>query len=151
MINIDVSGLSELNSSLVAQSEGLNESVHQAMLRIAIEMQRYIVMEKLQGQVLHHRTGHLQRSTTQVVEENSVNSWTAIVGTGQEAWYGKIHEYGGTFTVREHLARSVKGDRHLVAAHSITFPVRSYLRSALADRLEDIKRQLAEAAVGAIE
>jgi hypothetical protein len=62
-----------------------------------IKMQAKIVSEKLQGQVLHHRSGKLANSIRVIpakIEGNVLSS--GVEGAGGPAWYGVVQERGGT-------------------------------------------------------
>jgi hypothetical protein len=141
------------------------------------KLEQKIVTTKLQGQVLRHITGTLGGS----VHSTSTQAEGAILSAGVEAaggpaWYGKLHEHGGTFTIPEHpakeIARSSTGKfrkvgkaelskyhsenskyglesvmHRMVPAHSITFPERSFMRSTLAEMRTDIIAELRETTV----
>lgn len=62
-----------------------------------IKLQSYIVTNKLSGQVLHHRTGKLAGSINAIPASMEGGLLTAgVEGAGGPAWYGVVHEYGGT-------------------------------------------------------
>lgn len=65
------------------------------------------------GQPPHVQSGTLRGSITTARDEkrNSV-----VVGPTEIAWYGRLHEYGGTFTGRK---------------RTVTFPERPFMRPAL--------------------
>lgn len=148
-------GYERVVEGMLRAPERVEESVYRTMLKIVIRLQRHVVMNKLQGQVLHHRTGHLQHSVTFKVDRET-GEVTGIVGVGKEAPYGKVHEYGGTFEIPEHLAHWVKGPGHgrtahlaswTVRSHSATFPARSFLRTSLDDERPQIFEDLQHAVV----
>jgi hypothetical protein len=115
-------------------------------------LQSKIVAEKLQGEVLHHRTGKLSGSIRTVAAIIAGDQITGSVeGAGGPAWYGRVHEDGGVYDVPEHMRRvgfNVKGEtvklltgrgairkevfgveERPVRAHTITFPQRSFMAS----------------------
>lgn len=111
----------------------LPQSITRAMLEIVARLQAYIRTQKLRGgNPLYQRTGRLSRAVNTNVT-TSGNTVTGTVGVGPEAPYGAVHEHGGTFTVREHMSRSIKGRSFSVREHMATFPTRSFLRSSLAE------------------
>jgi len=123
----------------------VTEAVVVRMNALLIRLQTYIVGQKLSGQVLHHRSGHLIDSIRleppqPVIEGTRVIG--GVQGAGPIAWYGKIHEYGGTFGVKEHVrkALSPKGMAYerTIKAHSVTFPERSFMRSSVTDMRDQI-------------
>ena len=70
-----------------------------------IQLQRYIVVEKMSGQVLHHRTGVAAGSIrVEGVAVSGNELMGSVVGGGGPAWYLIVHEKGGT---REYEIRPV--------------------------------------------
>jgi phage gpG-like protein len=129
--------------------------LERAIATLAIKLQRNIVTDKLQGQVLHVRSGRLQRSITQRPVDFGTAKPSAVVGTNVS--YAKPHEFGfqGTVNVPEHLrmqklawGREMKDLRQVVVrAHPmrLNFPERSFMRSALAEMRPEILGQIARA------
>lgn len=123
-----------------------------AELRKAIERQSFklaskVKAQKLSGQVLNVRTGRLRRSINHRIEEHGAR----IVGhVGTTVEYAKKHEFGlsSVVTVREHLRKAKGGQSVTVRAHGqrVNLPERSFLRSALAESLPDIRAALQQAA-----
>ncbi len=105
------------------------------------------VKENLSGPVLHVQTGRLRRSIHATFTETE-NSISGRVGTNVS--YGRVHEFGGAITVREHLrmmtmawGRAVKNPREIrVSAHVAQYPKRSFLRTALNARRNEILNAL---------
>jgi phage gpG-like protein len=125
------------------------DALRSAMLEQMFELRDYVVGSKLSGQVLKTKTGTLRRA--QVASMSSTASLiTGVVATDPSAGYGYVHEYGGTFTVREHLRKTSRGTRR-VREHDVTFPERSYLRSSLDDRSSAIVQALREAIQNVID
>jgi hypothetical protein len=140
--------------SMRAKGPQIVQAVIRKMDQLMLVLQAKVVGEKLQGQVLKHKTGKLAGSIRKMetIEENG-----AIVGIvqggGGPAWYGALHETGGTFEVPEYQRRtgiSAKGEvvkllsksgavqknvarirSGTVKAHTVTFPERSFMRSSL--------------------
>lgn len=127
--------------------------VRQAVMKETLNLVRE-AKEKVSGPVLKTKTGTLRRGINAAFEETD----TSIVGSAgigkAEAKYPAVHEFGGTFTIREHTrrmttawGRAVKTPRQIsVRAHTATYPERSYLRSTLRDNEARIKAAI-EAAV----
>lgn len=64
---------------------------------LLIRLQSHIVAEKLSGQVLKHRSGKLAASVrVQMAAAQGTSIVGAVLAAGGPAWYGKIHEFGGT-------------------------------------------------------
>lgn len=133
-------------------------------------LQSKIVDTKLSGQVLEHRSGKLAGS---IRVNEATNDGTTIQGGvqggGGPAFYGKYHEYGGTFeAIRgRRVALGGKNDRlsmmldakkygyeattHVQSKpYSITFPKRSFMVSSLEESqpaiIEGLKKAVREAA-----
>lgn len=137
-------------------------------------LQTHIVGDKLQGQVLHHRSGKLGASIRIIPAtiDGTMVSGT-VEGAGGPAWYGRVHEYGGTWEVASHSRRTgftasgtqtrllTRGGRvrkavasttsHTVGSYTLTFPERSFMRSSLEDLRESITAAIQEAAAGALK
>lgn len=125
--------------------------VRQAVEREAIRLTRYVKEQKLTGQVLKQgKTGHLRQSINYALTIQD-QGLTAQVGTNLV--YARIHEYGGTVTVREHTRRmTMAWGRKMtnpiqvsVRAHTAKYPERSYLRSSLRENEARIKAAIAAA------
>jgi phage gpG-like protein len=140
-LEVQVSGLLPALQRLNVLPQQLWAALRTTVQRETLELQRHVVEDKLSGQVLNVRTGTLRRSITQVVEEGS--TWIrGRVGTNLR--YGLAHEFGATIQHPGSRVRTAKA-LHWVAAgqdvfamstrpHTIRLPVRSFLRTGLADR-----------------
>jgi phage gpG-like protein len=154
MISLTLGANSEaIIAKIRSYGPGLRATILKAMNRTVYELQSRVQLQKLEGQVLHHRTGNLSRNITAQVEETQ-DGVTGIVGASSVAPYGAVHEFGGTFSIPEHMAHWEKGPGNgriarvsswPVRAHSATFPERSFLRSALRESNELIKTRMDEA------
>jgi hypothetical protein len=122
----------------------------QAIMRklesLMLQLQAKITGEKLQGQVLQHRTGKLAGSIREIPVTSVGTLITgAVEGAGGPAWYGKLHEEGGTFPyhrkaqMTERLDAKGKMNKRL-GKGTITFPERSFMRSSL----EEMRGQIFE-------
>jgi hypothetical protein len=118
-----------------------------------------LAKEKVSGPVLKTKTGTLRRGINALFEETET-SITGRAGIGKEkAKYPAVHEYGGVFTIREHLrrltqafGRLVKVPRQIsVRAHTATYPERSYLRSSLRENESRIREALAKAVAAGVK
>jgi hypothetical protein len=127
-------------ASIRAKGPQIVQAVLRRMNVLMLELQAKIVGQKLQGQVLAHRTGKRAariRVVPAVVEGTSVIG--EVQGAGGPAFYGRVHEFGGTFSIPAHerklggikdkmKARMAGG---MVRAHSAVFPQRSFMRTSL--------------------
>jgi HK97 gp10 family phage protein len=122
-------------------SPELENAAYDSVVRLAIELQRYIKNSKLSGQALKNRTGRLRRSITHRMDVTG-NAITGIVGTNVS--YAKFHEFGlhGSEHIKEHLrtikeafGRPLKGGakRITVRAHErkVDYAGHPFMRPAL--------------------
>jgi hypothetical protein len=127
---------------LQAVSPALRKALATEMTRQTTRLRDLIVATKLSGQVLKNRTGTLRRSVMALPVEVTDDAITGTVGVSNKAWYGKLHEYGGVYPVAAATRVSRLGKVFTVRAHSITLPVRSFMRSTLYEEQSNIKRGL---------
>lgn len=163
---ISITGRVVGDKAVVARISSIVPSVRQsltrAMLRITIDLQGYVVKNKLSGQLLNRRTGTLAASMQHKVvstSEGVVGVVGSRVNAGAPLKYARALEDGftGTVNVREHLrmmttafGKAVKDPHKItVGAHSAhrNIKARHYLSSSLAERRDAYLDQI-EKAVG---
>lgn len=154
MLNVQIIG----DRELVARLAGMPANVRQALLKkctaLAFQLQRHIQSDKLSGQVLHVRTGALRAS----IFSSATASGTRVEGKASSSGdvkYAGIHEFGGTINIPEIVATNAKAlafEWHgrtvffkKVAAHTVTMPERSFMRSSLADMKDQIIEEMTDA------
>lgn len=130
---------------LALRGERMLSAVHETIQRLTIKMQGHVKDKKLSGQVLNvgKRGGRLRRSINQKFNATGPSGPVGTVGTNVS--YARVHELGfsGDVQVREHM-RKIKEAwgkplaepiEIAVRAHTraMNMPVRSFLRTALAD------------------
>jgi phage gpG-like protein len=102
----------------------------------------WIQQNELSGQVLKQRTGRLSQSVGHPTVERSGYVLNGFMGS---VWYGRIHEYGGTFqAVRKGKVVSPKGRQNYwqhAGGYTVTFPERAWLRPGIRQN-QDMIRQL---------
>jgi len=118
----------------------------QRLTLLMFKLQRKIQTEKLQGQVLHHRSGKLFGSihaTPAKVEGTKLVG--QVSGAGGPAWYGQVHENGGTrayviLPVNKKALKFVMGGKDIFAkrVNHPPLPQRSFMASSLAEMREEI-------------
>lgn len=119
--------------------EDMRNSLAHKMPEIGQYLANYVVQSKLDGQVLHVRSGNLRRSIAQQTDaEGSAVRTRVGVMSGPALAYAAIHEYGATFT------RSVFWGRQGLP-RTVVYPERSYLRTSLADQRQAIAQKIREA------
>lgn len=112
------------------------------------------IHQKLDGGVLQHRSGRLLGSFgSPKIQRVGSSIIGTVEGAGGPAWYGQIHEDGGTFNVKEYVRRigfdkkghftkllnhsgSVRAaiksmDQTVVHAHTVSFPARPFAKPSL--------------------
>jgi hypothetical protein len=139
----------KLNGTFGKASRALSDQLYISMGRL----REYIVARRLNApkgfspDQLHHKSGNLINSTFPSIEQSiDGSSLIGRVQVANTAPYGRIHEYGGTFTARRqnlihppHLATRKGGERVMTGSpYTITFPERSFLRSSLREQRDTI-------------
>ena len=140
MIKIEVTGSEKVIAKLQGLRSVFQKNVRMVMEKSVIGLHRHVVMNKLHGQVLHVRTGRLANSINWNVR-SSGSQVTGTVGTGVE--YAAVHEYGFHGMVRYKTEKRIFTDRaqHImirINERMMNMPERSFLRSALRDKKQQI-------------
>lgn len=140
------------DKELIAELESMPNRVHEELLKavssMAVRLETYIKEDKLEGQVLKHKSGKLWQSIQHDVEDQGTSVYGQVFSAG-DIKYAGLHEYGRE--VREHTRRVTA-----VFGHAPKFPIwanvkafkmpeRSFMRSALADKQDEITDGLAAA------
>lgn len=124
---------------------------------LAFQLVAYIKKDKLQGQVLHHRSGNLSTRVTQHTEVTR-GAIRSRVGVFAGVPYARIHEYGfageqqvkgHTRTISQAWGKPITPTEVSVAPFSrhVVMPERSYLRSSLFEWQDRIAKTLLSAAM----
>lgn len=147
MIKAELIGGEQLVARLGLFGPRLRGGLEQSIARMTMELLRRVKADKLSGQVLKVRTGRLRRSINERLEGQGTTQVTGTVGTN--VVYGKVHEYGGLMTVRAHQRRMTQAFGKPVTPrmvdvkqHTVNYPARSFLRTALAELEPVIKAEL---------
>lgn len=121
------------------------ERLRKGMEGIGYMLVGYIQTEKLSGQVLNRKSGRLSNSITQQTLQIGDDQINTKVGVFGGVPYARIHELGGSIDVPEVSGKLMvfnSGDGLVFTRHHKAFtvhmPERSYLRSALRDKHEEI-------------
>ena len=150
MIVGTVVGGTEAGRSLASKAPRVRRTMSQSISRLTLLLVRRAKL-KLSDDVLNVRSGRLRRSINPRFEGLGSPKPAGYVGTNVP--YGRVHELGETVTVKQHLrlVRQAWGKElkfpvwATVPAHKVTYPERSFLRTALADLEPDIRKELANA------
>ena len=116
---------------------------------LMLQLQRYIVTEKLSGQILKRRTGILAGSIHTVpAAERGTQITGGVQYGGGPAFYGPILESGSAaheiFAVKARALRFVTGGK-IVFAKSVShpgIPAKPFMLPSLEENMADIRTQL---------
>jgi hypothetical protein len=158
MLRISFNGSDErLVEALRAKGPRIIQVLMSKLNELMIQLQSYIVAQKLSGQQLRRITGKLAGSIRYIpttLEGTKIVG--AVEGAGGPAWYGKLYEdtdAGGTggvshswqITATKARALSFVVDGRRVFARSVTHPAmsaRPYMTPSLDENAADIETQL---------
>jgi phage gpG-like protein len=145
-LTVDAGRLEDVVIELQQLGDGARGRLYRAISEQALLFEEIVKTEKLDGQVLNRRSGELQNSVFSLVTEDG----GGIMGTvGANTPYSRIHEYGGIIEPVNALALRFQIDGKWIYAKRVTMPERSYLRSTLAERADEIRAALLAAVAGA--
>jgi phage gpG-like protein len=146
-------GFNSSDERLVAMFKKRGPAVVEAGTRaidISMLLLQKRIHEKLSGEVLNIRTGKLIGSVNK--EETTFDGETisgSVTAAAGPARYGKIHEFGGTFTIRRGiLSRRAKKNKKRLP--TITFPERSFMRSSQEELRQATIERIRRAVTGAL-
>lgn len=147
MITVQIED-SAVRLKLDSMPESIRSGVRTRVGVLAEKLRSHIASDKLRGQVLNRRTGHLGDSLFYKVDDTA-EGITGTVSTGKDVHYAAIHEYGAVFerVVTMAWGRQVKNPRNV----TFHYPERSFMRTGLADMREEIVTSLRDAVVRAAQ
>ena len=155
MISVDID-YSGVIAGLDRMPPIVARAVEQKMKVLTLDLQGYVISQKLQGQVLNHRSGALSRSIQQdvIAEGDKV---TGEVFSAGDVKYAAIHEFGGVIPAHDivpnkagALAFMMDGRQvfaSVVHMPDVTMPERSFLRSSLEEKSTEIVAGIEAAAL----
>ncbi len=127
MISAEILGVDKLLATLGNAGATFTNRLLQGMQVAASGLRNYIANQKISGQVLQNRTGHLRQF---LFWKAAVASPGVVEGQVYETMkYGKVHEYGMTiFPLRAKALRWIGPDGNPRFAKSVTIPRRPWMR-----------------------
>jgi len=153
MITAQVENAAQVEAYLESRYGILVGNIRRGMTAQMVGLQGYVVAQKLSGQVLKNRTGTLRRSIAWDVSQDE-SKILGIVYADPSVPYGPIHEYGGEIRVPEVSGKLMVFERdgqtiftRKHKAYTVTMPERSFMRSSLEDRQDEIVRGITAEAV----
>lgn len=155
-LNITLFGEKELEARFQRLPTALLEALLKKMNVITADLRNYIITDKLSGQVLNKRTGRLQQSIQRDVSSSDLAVTGKVFSAGDAKAYAGAHEFGAHIPERtpvkaKALAFMVGGKQvFAMRAKAFNLPERSFLRSSLRDKAQEISGDLREAIQEAI-
>jgi len=156
-----IMGDKALIAALQERVPQISTELSKAVKVLSVKFVRVVKQDKLSGQVLKNRTGHLRGSIRPETETTQNSTTATIYAGGFRAPYGVIHEYGGVIPAHTVVPRFAKalaftpaggGDRivrKLARIPDVRMPERSYMRSTLTEMRDEIVRTMNEAVIKA--
>jgi hypothetical protein len=152
VLTVDLVGTNEAAASIRAKGPRIIQAIIKKINGSMIALQSYIVTGKLSGQVLKHRSGKLANSIrVNPAEAEGATVTASVEGAGGPAWYGRLHEFGGSFVASRrlkrpsHLVTRKHGERVMTGSpYGIHFAQRSFMRSSFAERQNQIIESVRE-------
>jgi hypothetical protein len=143
--------LGRLSAKLDGARDRIMDAAQASFMEGLARTASWIQQNELSGQILHQRSGRLSQSVGHPTVERSGDVLNGFIGS---VWYGRIHEYGGTFqTVRRGMVISPKGGqsyyRH-AGGGTVTFPERAWLRPGIEANRDMIRQTLVEGIIEAM-
>lgn len=143
---------------LEAMPAKLRDTLYKTVYTLALKLQKHIVANKLQGQVLNHRSGNLQRSIQNEVTQDNRGVIGRVFSSG-DVKYAAIHEFGGRIPARIIEPKNAEALRFMMNGKAVfakrvnwpgaNMPERSFMRSALRDMRPEIVGSIEKAVKGA--
>jgi phage gpG-like protein len=151
-MSVQIVGDTAVRLKLQAMPEKLRSALLTKMDFLSKYLQRYVVTQKLSGQVLNKRSGDLQRSISQQVTTSGDTVTAKVYSDSSVAPYAGIHEFGGK--TPPHIIEAKNGKALMfdwngktvffqkVNHPGSTMPERSFLRSSLDENRDYIVSEL---------
>lgn len=156
MLNVTIVGNEAVITRFATMNDRIRQRLFGAVQVLAANLERYVKTDKLSGQVLQHRTGHLQQSIHNEVTQDGSTTIGRVFSAGPLP-YAAIHEFGGSipdrYPVNAQALHFYIGGREVFAkfARGFTMPERSYLRSSLSDYRQRIVDSMNRAVGDAVQ
>lgn len=151
-MSVQIVGDTAVRLKLQAMPDKLRSALLTKVDFLTKYLQRYVITQKLSGQVLNKRSGDLQRSISQQVTQNGDTVTGKVYADSSVAPYAGIHEFGGT--TPPHVIEAKNGKALMFDWNGKTvffkkinhpgsiMPERSFLRSSLDENKDYIVSEL---------
>jgi hypothetical protein len=154
MLKVTLTGSEQLITRLQNKRSTILQVLQTRLNAILIQLQRYVVVQKLSGQVLHRRTGKLANSVRVIpatVKGSTVSG--RVEAAGGPAFYGAINEMGNLsaydiINTRARALAFISSSGEKVFAMRVRHPqimARPFLRPSLEENEASIIAQLQDA------
>jgi phage gpG-like protein len=153
MLKLSLEGADELSARLAALPDDLRAALAEKIDALAQEILAQIVGVNLSGGVLNARTGAL-RNSIELRRDDQESAFNVEIATDGSAPYDAIQEYGGKTAAHEIVPDKATALAFMFGGKQVfarrvqhpgsQIPERSYMRSALEDRGDDIQQALGE-------
>ena len=157
-LNIKIVGDRELIARFGAMPKALHDALLKKISVLALLLEAK-VKGKLSNDVLNVKTGTLRASIFSEVTDTAT-SVTGRAASGGSISYAAVHEFGGKIDIPEIIPTKAQALHFVmdgrdvfvkrVAAHTVTMPERSYMRSSLTDMKQQIIDEMRQAVVDAV-
>jgi len=154
MLSIEIVGDEALQKRFANMPTEVRKALKNKITALTLKLEAHVKNDKLSGQVLKVQSGALRRSITSEVVDNGVNITGRVYSAG-DVKYAAIHEFGGKTAAHEILPTKAKALHFMMGGKDVfakrvnhpgsVIPMRSYLRSALADMRVEIATQMEQA------
>lgn len=148
--------LSGATDALGKMPDAVVDAVAKKVRALTTNLQHHIVADKLQGQVLQHRSGALSRSIAQEVQVDGAVATGRVFSSG-DVKYAAIHEFGGQTAPHDILPTKAQALAFMIGGEQVfakivhhpgsKIPERSFMRSGLYDMADEIVQGIRQAAV----
>jgi hypothetical protein len=150
MLKISMTGGERLVEGLKTKPVTILNVLSSKLTQLMFQLQRYIVTQKLSGQILKRRTGILAGSVRAIPATlEGTKIVAAVEAGGGPAFYGAVHEHGGThaYPIVAVRARALAFmmDGKKVFAKSVMHPaaqMRAFMAPSLAENEANIRAEL---------
>lgn len=144
MISAQILGVEQLTQKLLKAGPIFTANMKRGMIKAASGLRNYIAYNKISGQVLQNRTGHLRAFLFWSVKQEGPD----VVGQVYETMpYGKVHEFGMTIhALRAKALRWIGPDGKPRFAKQVVIPARPWMLPGYEENKPQVVETLSAAA-----
>jgi len=160
MLSIQVTGNEALQKRFEDMPTAVRNALRNKITALTLKLEAHVKNDKLSGQVLKVQTGALRRSITSEVIDTGDNITGRVYSSG-DVKYAAIHEFGGKTAAHVIIPTKAQALYFMMGGKDVfakrvnhpgsVMPMRSYLRSALADMRAEIASGMEQAVRQAVK